>query len=128
MIPDRTRPIDFEVYRVDNVAGYGAQNEHERDFRPFYSLRRDQDESAGKAYYTVHRTPRLQPTRMPGREARSSYVGSEVYISLVDSQESVVSTNLKQLALETLCTNRDLALFMQIGRGPTDFTLETGAK
>ena len=127
VIPDRTRPIDFEVYQVGNIAGYGTQNEHVRDFQPFYSLGRDQDESEGKAYYTLHRTPRLQPTRLPGREARSSYVGSEIYVSLVDSRESVVSTNLKQLALKTLCTNRDLPLFMRIGRESTDFTLETGA-
>ncbi len=127
VVPDRTRPIDYEVFRIENVAGYGAQNERERDFRPFYSLGRDQERTETKAYYTLHRTPRLQPSRLQGRERRSRYVGSEVFISLVDSQESVVSTSLKQLALETLCTNRELALFMQIGRGPTDFTLKTGA-
>jgi type VI secretion system protein ImpG len=127
VIPDRTRPIDFEVYRVEQVSGYGAQNEHERDFRPFYALGRDQDESNGKGYFTVHRTLRLQPTRKPGRETRSSYIGSELFISLVDTQESVVSTSLKQLSIETLCTNRDLAMYMQVGQGPTDFTLEIGA-
>ena len=127
VIPDRTRPLDFEVYRVDGVSGYGAQNEHERDFRPFYSLGQDREEEDGKGYYTVRRVPRRLPARMPGHESRSSYVGSEVYLSLVDTQERVVSTNLKQLATETLCTNRDLPLFMQRGQGSTDFTLETGA-
>ncbi len=127
VIPDRTRPLDFEVYRVDGVSGYGTQNEHERDFQPFYSLGQSREEEKGEAYYTVRREPRRLPARMPGHESRSSYVGSEIFLSLVDTQESVVSTNLKQLATKTLCTNRDLPLFMQRGKGTTDFTLETGA-
>ena len=127
VLPDRTRPLDYEVYRVENVAGYGAQNEHVRDFQPFYSLGRDQDRPEERAYFTTHRTPRRQPARLAGHEGRSGYIGSEVFISLVDSQERVVATDLKQLALETLCTNRDLAMFQQIGRGATDFSLVTGA-
>jgi len=126
VIPDRTRPTDFEVYRINEIDGYGAQNEKLRNFRPFYSLGRDKHESGGQAYYTLHRIPRLQPTRLPGREARSHYVGSEIFVSLVDSEENVVSPDLKQLSLKTLCTNRDLALFMQTGKGATDFTLDSG--
>jgi len=34
---------------------------------------------------------------------------------------------LRQLALTTMCTNRDLPLLMPVGKGQTDFTLETGA-
>jgi type VI secretion system protein ImpG len=127
IVPDRTRPLDFEVYQVEHVAGYGAQNEHVRDFRPFYSLGRESGQTADKAYYTLHRTPRRQPARRLGSESRSSYIGSEVFISLVDEQERTVSTSLNQLAVKMLCTNRDLALFLQNGRGPTDFTLTTGA-
>lgn len=127
VLPDRTRPLDFEVYRIESVAGYGAQNEHIRDFQPFYSLGRDQDRPDEKAYFTTQRTPRRQPVRLSGHEGRSGYIGSEVYISLVDAQERVIAADLKQLAIKTLCTNRDLALFQQIGRGPTDFSLVAGA-
>ena len=127
VLPDRTRPLDYEVYRVETVSGYGAQNDHVRDFKPFYSLGRDQGRDDGKAYFTTHRTPRRQPARLSGHEGRSGYIGSEVFISLVDSQERVISSDLKQLALETLCTNRDLAMFQQVGRGTTDFTLVAGA-
>jgi len=127
VIPDRTRPLDFEVHTISSVTGYGAQNERERDFQPFYSLGRDQDTSKGMGYYTVHRTPRQQPTRMPGHEGRSLYVGSEIDIALVDAEEQGLPTQLKQLGLQTLCTNRDLPLFLQVGKGPTDFTLEKGA-
>jgi type VI secretion system protein ImpG len=127
VIPDRTRPLDFEIYRIDGLTGYGSQNERERQFEPFYKLGREHNTEEGNAYYTLHRTPRQLPARMQGRESRSAYTGSEVYVSLVDSAESVVSTSLKQLGVQTLCTNRDLPLFMQTGKGSTDFTLESGA-
>jgi type VI secretion system protein ImpG len=50
-----------------------------------------------------------------------------VYISLVDASSAPYSTDLKQLALEILCTNRDLPLQMPVGKGKTDFTMEIGA-
>ena len=37
VVPDRTRPMDFEVYRVDGVTGYGAGTTDAREFRPFYA-------------------------------------------------------------------------------------------
>jgi type VI secretion system protein ImpG len=45
----------------------------------------------------------------------------------VDPDEAPFRHDLKQLAVETLCTNRDLSLHMPIGRANTDFTLAAGA-
>jgi type VI secretion system protein ImpG len=59
--------------------------------------------------------------------ARSSYVGSEVFLSLVDRSEGPFAHDLKQLAVGTLCSNRDLPLHMPIGQGVTDFNLESSA-
>jgi type VI secretion system protein ImpG len=50
-----------------------------------------------------------------------------VFITLVDPDEAPFRHDLKQLALETLCTNRDLPLHMPVGRANTDFTLDAGA-
>jgi type VI secretion system protein ImpG len=58
---------------------------------------------------------------------RSSYVGSEVFMALVDPGEGPYRSSLRQLAIETLCTNRDLPLHLAVGQGQTDFTLESGA-
>ena len=40
---------------------------------------------------------------------------------------SPFSGNLRQLAVQTLCTNRDLVLQMPLGRGPSDFSLDIAA-
>jgi type VI secretion system protein ImpG len=53
---------------------------------------------------------------------RSSYVGSEVFASLVDAEQAPLSTELRQLGVEALCTNRDLPLLMSLGSGSTDFS------
>jgi type VI secretion system protein ImpG len=58
---------------------------------------------------------------------RSSYIGSEVFVSLVDANQAPYSSNLRQLGLQVTCTNRDLPLHMPIGKGPTDFTADLGA-
>ncbi|MCP4408411.1 MAG: type VI secretion system baseplate subunit TssF [Gammaproteobacteria bacterium] len=127
IIPDRTRPLDFEVYTVTDVKGIGTHAHHTQNFMPFYGTTRSSFDSDHVAYYTVAREPRLLSNRQRQRGARSSYVGSELHLSLVDADEAPFRGDLRQLAVETLCTNRDLPLHMPVGRGKTDFTLVMGA-
>ena len=126
VVPDRTRPMDFEVYQVRGVTGHGTDGE-DREFLPFYEA----DDAAGRreeqAYYTVHRLARVLSARQRQRGSRTSYVGSEVFLSLVDAREAPYSHTLRQLSVQTLCTNRDLPLQMPVGLSGTDFTLESGA-
>lgn len=128
LLPDRTRPLDFEVYRVDSVTGYGAGMADAREFHPFYAPS-DQLDAGGQrpAYYSVHRLPRRLSSGQRQRGPRSSYVGSEVFLNLVDAGAAPWSAELRQLAVTGLCTNRDLPLHLPVGIGKTDFTLESGA-
>jgi type VI secretion system protein ImpG len=124
VVPDRNRPLDFEVYEVTGVTGYGESSGQQRQFMPFYSAREfDQD---GAAYYTMNRVPRTSSENEQRNGRRSKYAGSEVYLSLVDAKSAPIDTDLRQLGIESLCTNRDLPLFLPVGRGDTDFTLDAG--
>ena len=78
-------------------------------------------------FYTVRRLPRLLSSLQRRTGPRSSYIGSEIYLSLTDADAAPYSGNLRQLAVTTLSTNRDLPLHMPVGRGDTDFTLASGA-
>lgn len=122
---DRTRPMDFELYSIQKVTGYGSRNEDKSVFYPFYQHTSNVDMET--RYYTVKRKPRLHSSRQKIDGFRSSYSGNEVFISLVDQNEAPFSTDLKQLSFDTLCTNRDLALMMPVGKGKTDFLLKSGA-
>ena len=119
--------MDFEVYSVTGVRGYGAGADDEVEFLPFYASRDTGLRHEQMAYFTAQRDPRMLSTRQRKIGSRASYVGSEVYISLVDTRQAPFSGELKQLAIKTMCTNRDLPLQVLLGKGKTDFTLETGA-
>lgn len=127
VVPDLTRPMDFEVYEVTGAVGHGTGENREQAFLPFYSSDETSFRSESSTYYTVRREARLLSTRQQRYGPRSNYVGSEVFVSLVDASEAPYSTDLRQLAVKTLCTNRDLPLHMPVGIGKTDFTLESGA-
>ncbi|HUS92311.1 MAG TPA: type VI secretion system baseplate subunit TssF [Phycisphaerae bacterium] len=128
VVPDRTRPRDFEVYTVLGVRGYGTRADEEVEFQSFYSATDiEAGSSGGGAYYTVHRLPRMPSSRERRFGRRSSYAGSEVFLSLVDAQAAPFRSDLRQLGVDTLCTNRDLPLQMAVGRGKTDFTMDVSA-
>lgn len=127
VVPDRTRPMDYEIYQIRNVTGYGSGAEAEQTFQSFYTANDLQSGGAASAYYQLRREPRLLSERQRRQGPRSSYVGSEVFLSLVDSSEAPHRSDLRQLGVDTLCSNRDLVLSMPLGSGKTDFTVESGA-
>jgi type VI secretion system protein ImpG len=127
VVPDRTRPIDFEVYQVTAATGYGAGDDMEQPFLPFYSSTSADLEHHQPAYFTTRREPRVIPPDQRRRGPRSSYIGSEVYLSLVDAAQAPYSADLRQLSVQALCTNRDLVLHMPVGLGQSDFSLNIAA-
>ncbi|HET7538613.1 MAG TPA: type VI secretion system baseplate subunit TssF [Polyangiaceae bacterium] len=127
VVADRTRPMDLEVHTVTEVMGYGISAEAEREFRPFYSCTERSPHRPESAYYTLHREPRLASSRQRRSGPRSTYAGSEMFISLVDGQSGPYHADLKQISVQTLCSNRDLPLHMSVGEGSSDFLVESGA-
>jgi type VI secretion system protein ImpG len=127
VLGDRTRPMDFEVHSVHDVLGYGDRQEPEQSFLPFYGSNERTWHRSQAAFYTLRREPRLLSSRQKQRGPRSSYVGSETFIALVDANDAPYSTSLRQLGMRLLCTNRDLPLHMPVGGSYTDFTLDTDA-
>jgi type VI secretion system protein ImpG len=126
VVPDRTRPRDFEVYAVTEVSGHGVIAGDEQIFRPLYAAFHGAGESEG-AYFTVRRELRVPSATERRKGSRSSYAGSETFISIVDANDAPYRSDLRQLGVAALCTNRDLALQMPLGAGSTDFVLESAA-
>ena len=87
VVPDRTRPMDFEVYEVHGGARASATGAgSEQEFLPFYAAYTGDHDDGHAAYFTVRREPRLLSAAQKRRGARSSYIGSEVFLSLVDAE------------------------------------------
>jgi type VI secretion system protein ImpG len=124
IVPDRNRPMDFEIYRVDEVCGFGAKAADETPFLPFYSLDVRTNGHAER-YYSLRREPRMSPSRGSAAGTDSEYRGSEVYLDLVDPDEAPYTPDVRQLGVTALCTNRSLPLRMPIGNHDSDFDWET---
>jgi type VI secretion system protein ImpG len=127
VVPDRTRPLDFEVYAVESMQGFGRSTEPECEFKAFYSVSDSMVKDSDQSYFLANRRPRMLSSKEKRTGSRSSYVGSEMFISVVDGREDPLRTSMRQLEISVLCTNRDLPLQLPLGRGQTDFTLDTGA-
>jgi len=122
IVPERTRPIDFEIYQIQNVVGILARINEEQRFEPFY-LARDSEGRSG-AYYTANRVPRVLTAKEKKFGAVSSYAGSEVFISLVDSEVAPYKRQLSQLSITALCTNRHLPIQLPLSVGDSDLVTE----
>jgi len=112
---DRARPLDFEVFGIRELRGIGEDPLDETEFTPFYGDLAHHDAVGPRAFYTMRREPRRLSERQRRRGTRTSYVGSEVFLSIVDEREAPYPGTLRQLAANVLATNRDLPLLLPIG-------------
>ena len=114
--PSRTAGLDFEIYMIETVTGISGKGEDDTPFRPFYSAA--DFTAAGDvhaAYYTQKRKMRQRNEKERLRGVRTSYLGSEVYLTLVDQTQAPYGADLDQLAITALCTNRDLPMLLSVG-------------
>jgi type VI secretion system protein ImpG len=127
VLPDRNRPQDFEVYGIEKVTGITRDGGGNFPIAPFYSAAHRSAANEDRAYYTIQRRPRLASMRQARTGERTSYLGSECFISVADSAQRFERGEAPQADVEALCTNRDLPIQTSFGKGRTDFLLESGA-
>ncbi|WP_375175987.1 type VI secretion system baseplate subunit TssF [Pseudooceanicola sp.] len=116
VVADRTAPLDFEIYSLKSVTGISSGGEKDVPFRPFYSA--DDLTAAGEnhpAFFTQSRKMRQRGEKERLKGVRTSYLGSELYLSLVEPSQAPYSAHLDQLAVTAMVTNRDLPLLLPTG-------------
>lgn len=107
IVPDRSRPLDYEIFSVDKVLGQQAEKSEEAIFNPLYQTRHSDAGNFGR-YFSVRREPRTQGNTERKYDTRTSYLGTEVFISLVDQLEAPYGDQIRYLLVEAMVTNRDL--------------------
>lgn len=115
VVPDRTRPMDYEVHSIASVTGFGTGRVAQQEFLPLYATWHEGApavEGEAKGYYTVRREPRLLSSRQKQQGPRASHVGEEVYIALVDPRHGPYREDLRQLSVSAWVSNRDLPLLL----------------
>ncbi|MEM6973774.1 MAG: type VI secretion system baseplate subunit TssF [Pseudomonadota bacterium] len=127
VVVDRTAPMDFEVFAIKRVEGISAEGKADTPFRPFFSA--DDLTIAGGAnetFYMIRRRLRQRSEKQRLEGTRTTYLGADTYLSLVDREQAPFAEELSQLAVGALCTNRDLPLLLSLGGAQGDFTLPEG--
>ena len=127
VVPDRMRPLDYEVFAVKSVEAFPSDGGPAQPFLPFYAANDLSRNPGHRSYFTLRRQPHLLSSRARVRGPRSSYIGHDLFIALVDGDNAPVRDDLRQLGLDLLCTNRDLAMSMPVGKKHTDFTTVVNA-
>lgn len=122
VIPDRARPLDFEVFRVLDVQAYSANDIDGRTVAPLYAfgaLLYDWNEAL---FYTTQLRPRRLSTREQRLRRRGEYTGTETWISLTAPGDASRLDGVDELAVRALVTNRELPELLTF-RGHEHFTV-----
>lgn len=125
LLVDRSRPMDFEIWSIEQLFGHGKTPQQEIEFLPLYAppaamaARRQH-----AAYYTIDRRPRQPSTNQREYGHRSSYLGTEVFVTLTDSNQRPSRQEIRQLSSSVYCTNRDLPLLKPATGWRDAFTLD----
>jgi type VI secretion system VasI/ImpG family protein/type VI secretion system ImpH/TssG family protein len=113
VMPDRTRPLDFEVFRLLDVVAHDMRGQA-RPVAPLYasgSLLYDRQ----ALFFTTRLKLRRLPTKTQRLRARQDYVGSETWISLTAPNDPDRVGQVRELAIRALVTNRELPDLLKLG-------------
>ncbi len=121
IVPDRSRPLDYEVFSVNKVMGLQAETSEELTFNPLYQTRHSDTGNFGR-YFSVRRELRAKENSVRKYDTRTPYSGTEIFISLVDQQEAPYSEHIRYLLVDAMVTNRDLPRLL-ISSGSFDLTM-----
>lgn len=104
---DRTRPRDFEIYRITHVEDAESEGA-DAEIPALFSL----GQNRGNGWvYSTERRPR-RPTEDERREGmtRTTYTGDDVFLAISRPVGMSTGRTLKRIEITALCTNRDLPI------------------
>lgn len=107
LLVDRVRPLDYEIFSVSRVLGQKVETSLEIEFNPLYQTLHSDQGNHGR-YFSVRREQRVLSDSARKYGTRTPYVGTEVFVSLVDQYDAPYSDDIRYLSIEAWVTNRDL--------------------
>lgn len=122
VVPDRTRPIDFEVFRLLEVQAYARDNTNARTVAPLYAFGALLYDWREALFYTAQLRPRRLSTREQRLRRRNEYTGTETWLSLSAPGDAARLDDVSELAVKALVTNRELPELLTF-RGSQHFSV-----
>ncbi len=130
LVCDRSRPLDFEVWSIEEMAGHTTATAREIPCLPMYAppVMQNTPVPTQSLYFNIDRRMRLlaESTKHPNR---TSYLGSEVFVGFTDAQSHSMRSSMDRLSIDQIsstvyCTNRDLPLLAPEGGWRGAFSVE----
>jgi len=122
---NKTKPLDFEVYSVDEVTGLSAGSNYKQEFQPFYRDRAQQNNK--HSFFSLRRRSRALTSSERQNGAVSKYRGAEILLSVVDGQNAPIHADVDALSIKVTCSNRHLPLNMPLRGAETDLIPDGGS-
>jgi len=121
IVPDKSRYLDYEPHRILDVYAHYSGGAQKRRVRPLYAATGDAQDKGGLRY-AIRRMMRRRTIEEKRFGEASSYVGSDMYISLTSARTlSDTDDGPAELSVRALCSNRHLAEHLPVGAGRSDF-------
>jgi type VI secretion system protein ImpG len=108
VIPDRTRPLDFEVFRILDVQAYAGDNVQPVTVAPLYAFGALLYDWTEALFYTTQLRWRRLSTKEQRQRRRTDYIGTETWISLSSPGDPTRLDEVSELAVRALVSNREL--------------------
>lgn len=117
LMPDRAKPVDFEIFRVSDVLARDASGKR-RPVAPLYSPGTHLFEQREALFYVNRVRLRRLSTREQRLRRRNDYLGTETLMSLTAPGSPELLSSVRELQIRALVTNRELPeLLRGDGRG-----------
>jgi len=128
LVPNHARPLDFEVHSVQQVTASIPGSVHRRELHPLRQLRTQSEIEGASHKYVLERRTRVVPHEERQLNSTSAqFPGHDVFITLIAPSGRADQTVPAQLRVQTLCTNRDLPMRLQLGGMANGFNMPSGA-
>lgn len=109
VVPDRTRPLDFEIFRILEVTAHFRTGGDPRPVVPLYALGALLYDWQDALFYVPRLSMRKLSAKERKRRKRDDYIGTETWMSLSAPDNPQRIADIKELAVRALVTNRELA-------------------
>ncbi len=117
LVPDRTRPLDFEVFRILEMTAYAKSNSDPRPVAPLYAFGALLYDWREALFYVPRLTRRRLSTKEQRLRRRSDYLGTETWFSLTSPGDAHRLDEIHEVAVRALVTNRELPDLLRFGGG-----------
>ncbi|MFP6562326.1 type VI secretion system baseplate subunit TssF [Paraburkholderia sp. B3] len=111
LAPSKLEPLDYEIFAIRKLCGQKTSSSAELEFRPLYQTLNNDEGNYGR-YFSGRRERRLASDNSRRYGTRTPYIGTEMFVSLVDQTEAPYSGEIRYLSADAWVTNRDLPLLV----------------